>query len=399
MRVLIVSPFYDEPPRRFLAAQAGARFLTSRDQHVVVVTSRTGGYPPFEQRGKVRIYRVNPWLYLPSIPYVIDPLFWSKLIKIGRHERTTVGIALMPQALPTFMMACASLIWDQPFALWVTGAGTSSGRRSLDYVSRVYDRTLLRFSLTRAVQIWTMSEGLEEMILGWGADASKIRVVPCQSIDANLFRPRSDGARIRAQLGIPFDEKVITCIGRLYPLKGISYLIEASSLVLQAFPKTRFIVVGRGPQFGPLKAQAEAIAGDRFIFTDWVEPVQLHDILNISDAFVLPSLSEGVPTVLLEAYAYEIPVVATDVGATKDILRDGVNGFLVRPRDARALAEAITKLLRDDDTARTMGKRNRDFVLRNFARTDEQMGELLLARLDEMIKGDSAGSLTNVRGA
>jgi glycosyltransferase involved in cell wall biosynthesis len=325
-------------------------------------------------------------VYLPAVPYVIDPLLWAKLIQIGRREQVSAGIALMPQAFSTFMLAFATLFWNLPFALWVTGAGTSSGRRSIDWITGAYDLSLLRFSLARAAQVWAMSESLEEMILGWGADDSKIRVVPCQNIDANMFKRSSNGARIRAQLGIPVDEKVVTCIGRLYPLKGISYLLEASSVVLQAFPKTRFIVVGRGPQYGPLKASAEATAGDRFIFTDWVEPGQLHEILNTSDAFVLPSLSEGVPTVLLEAYAYEIPVVATDVGATKDILRDGVNGFLVPPRNSQMLAQAIMKLLRDDHLSQAMGKRNRDFVLRNFARTDEQMGELLLARLHEMIK-------------
>jgi glycosyltransferase involved in cell wall biosynthesis len=394
MNVLIVAPFYDEPPRRFIAAQAGARFLAARGQRVVVVTSCTGDYPGFEQRGNIKIYRVKPFIYLPAVPYVIDPLFWVKVIRIGSSEKVATGIAVMPQALTTFMLAFAKLFWKLPFAIWVTGAGASSGRPLVDWVSRVYDLTLLRFSMQMATQAWSMSEALNELIHTWGAKRSKIRIVPCQNIDTEMFVPKTDCTNVRAKWGIASDEKVVTCVGRLYPLKGINYLIEASSHIVRSCPQTRFVIVSQGPQYELLKAQAQVTAPGKFIFTGWVDQSQLQGIFNMTDIFVLPSLSEGVPTVVLEAYAYEIPVVATDVGATRDILHDGVNGYLIPPRDSLALSEGVLKLLQDDQLSRTMGKKNREFILHNFAKTDEQMGDFLLVRLNEMLKG--AGSDTSL---
>jgi glycosyltransferase involved in cell wall biosynthesis len=325
---------------------------------------------------------------------VIDPLFWVKVIRIGSSEKVATGIAVMPQALTTFMLAFAKLFWKLPFAIWVTGAGASSGRPLVDWVSRVYDLTLLRFSMQMATQAWSMSEALNELIHTWGAKRSKIRIVPCQNIDTEMFVPKTDCTNVRAKWGIASDEKVVTCVGRLYPLKGINYLIEASSHIVRSCPQTRFVIVSQGPQYELLKAQAQVTAPGKFIFTGWVDQSQLQGIFNMTDIFVLPSLSEGVPTVVLEAYAYEIPVVATDVGATRDILHDGVNGYLIPPRDSLALSEGVLKLLQDDQLSRTMGKKNREFILHNFAKTDEQMGDFLLVRLNEMLKG--AGSDTSL---
>jgi glycosyltransferase involved in cell wall biosynthesis len=140
--------------------------------------------------------------------------------------------------------------------------------------------------------------------------------------------------------------------------KGLTYLLDAARQVCDRFPKTRFVVVGEGPLRERLEAQARRLMlSENVIFTGFREDVVA--LLKTFRGFVLPSLSEGFPTVILYAMAASLPVVATNVGGIPEMVRDNITGLLAKPADAGSLAEAVCRLLVNPDTAAEMGRAGR----------------------------------------
>jgi glycosyltransferase involved in cell wall biosynthesis len=129
--------------------------------------------------------------------------------------------------------------------------------------------------------------------------------------------------------------------------------------VLEAFPRVVFLIVGDGPLRGELEALTRALGVEKnVIFAGYREDVPR--VLSVFDIKVLPSVTEGLPLAILEAMAMGKPVIATEVGGVKEILKDGETGFLVPPQDPEALSERIIYLLRNEDEARQLGIRARE---------------------------------------
>jgi glycosyltransferase involved in cell wall biosynthesis len=150
----------------------------------------------------------------------------------------------------------------------------------------------------------------------------------------------------KVTLGIPPDAPVIGTVGRLADQKGYCYLIEAAPIVLQECPQARFLIVGDGPLTGELKNQASRLDLDpHIIFTGARSDVG--ELLACMDVFASSSLWEGLPTVLLESMVCNVPIVATDIPGTNELIQHGVNGWLVPPANPQELASAILKLLGD----------------------------------------------------
>jgi len=139
-------------------------------------------------------------------------------------------------------------------------------------------------------------------------------------------------------------------VGHLEERKGVNYLIDAVEILRSLSLDVRLTIVGAGPAGGSLKAQVEALGlADKVEFRDYVQygPTLL-EIYRQVDIFVLPSISgEGTPKVVMEAMSQAVPVVATDVGSTSNLLEGGQRGLIVPPRDAAAMAGAIRRLIED----------------------------------------------------
>jgi len=135
-------------------------------------------------------------------------------------------------------------------------------------------------------------------------------------------------------------------VRRLVYKNGLDTLIESASLLARDYPNLLFIVIGSGPdrQFIANRIRQLGI-NENVRLAGFVTEKLLPLYYNAADGFVIPSSSgEGLPMVLLEAMACGLPVIATTVGGTPEIIKDGVNGFLVPPRNPRALAETISRL-------------------------------------------------------
>jgi len=165
------------------------------------------------------------------------------------------------------------------------------------------------------------------------------------------------------------DEAVVGMIGRLEPVKGVKYFIEAAELVMKKLPKTKFIIVGDGSLRTSLEGQAVGAGlGKNVIFAGWRD-----DAAGLIPAFnllALPSLNEAVGIVLIEAQAQGVPVVATSVGGIPEVVKDGETGILVGPQDAQGMAAAMIRLLEDEPKRMEMGHAARAWVEGKFRAED-----------------------------
>lgn len=180
-----------------------------------------------------------------------------------------------------------------------------------------------------------------------------------------------------------FDRIIFGTAARLVPLKGVAYLIEAAARLARKNMAFEVRIAGTGSEQENLERLARSLGlCDRVRFLGQV--TDMPGFYRDLDVFVLPSLSEGLPLVVLEAMATGKPIAATRVAGTPEVVRDGVDGFLVLPADANALGDALERLAVDPLLRRQMGAVGRQRVLADFcidrvAREVVQVYERMLA--------------------
>jgi glycosyltransferase involved in cell wall biosynthesis len=202
--------------------------------------------------------------------------------------------------------------------------------------------------------------------------ARRHRLAPEEKMSVILngadIRPDSrarDSARLRSELGWTAGLTVVGTVSRLHRQKGVVNFLRAAPAIQAAFPELRFAVVGDGPEGKTLRREARGLGLEgRFLFLG--ERKDAASILALFDLFVLPSLWEGLPFVIVEAAALGRPIVATAVDGVPEMLEDGRTGLLVPPGDPAALAEAVIRLLRNGDEARRLGEAARALVPPRF---------------------------------
>jgi glycosyltransferase involved in cell wall biosynthesis len=174
-------------------------------------------------------------------------------------------------------------------------------------------------------------------------------------IDLSLFRRGGDGSETRRGLGIPAGVPVVTQIGNFKPQKAPLDFVRAAARVSETIDDVRFVMVGDGP----LRGEAEVLAAelgisDRVIFSGWWHDVP--GLLAATTVSVLSSIHEGLPCSVVESLAAGVPVVATAVDGTPEVIRPGINGELVAAGDPASLGDAILGILTDDERRRAMSE-------------------------------------------
>jgi glycosyltransferase involved in cell wall biosynthesis len=178
------------------------------------------------------------------------------------------------------------------------------------------------------------------------------------------------------------NHKIVGTIGRLHVQKGHAYLIEAAKLVVEKFPSTVFQIIGDGELRQSLERRSRTLGIENNVQFLGTRP-DVPELLAHMDVFVLPSLWEGMPIVILEAMAARKPIVASDVDGVSEIVLDKEDGILVPPKNPEKLAQVIILILTDQDLAECLGQRGFDKVVSQFgidttvARTQELYDSVL----------------------
>ena len=234
--------------------------------------------------------------------------------------------------------AILSRWFDRPLAITARGS-------DINHISSYWwPRWLMRQAARRASASIGVSEALVAKMKTLGFDATKLLTMR-NGIELDRFRP-TDRADARSALGLSARHVVLT-VGNLNEHKGQGLVIRSLPLVLSEFPETLLVVLGDGPDSAALRTEADRLGlRDRVKFVATMPQEQLCRWYSAADVLVLASSREGWPNVLLECMACGTPVVASDVGGVREIVRDPGVGRVVPERSERPLATAICEVIR-----------------------------------------------------
>ena len=174
---------------------------------------------------------------------------------------------------------------------------------------------------------------------------------PARFEETEVFEKTKKELKWKLKLNPP----IVGTVARLHRQKGIIDLMRAAGHIHRGSPEAKIVVVGGGPLEETLRMEAQKLDLQRF-FVILGERREARELLSLFDVFVLPSLWEGLPLVLLEAAAMGKPIVATDIDGVREVIQDGETGLLVPRANPEKLAEAILRLLRDKDLAHKLGE-------------------------------------------
>jgi len=243
-----------------------------------------------------------------------------------------------------------------------------------------------------ADRIVVNADAIRDWLVEQGYPSAKIVVIR-NGVDTSRFGGRSDGATLRRQLGIPMGAPLVVMLARLNPTKGIDCFFEAAVKIRERYPDAHFLAVG---ECHTRNDAGEIVVDERYRreLHDRVMSLGLADrvhftglrkdvpeILAAAAVSVLPSLSEGISNTLLESMAAGVPVVATCVGGTPEVIRDGEQGLLVPPGDPQAIADAILAVLGDPALAARLGAEGRRRVREEFS------FEAVVRRTEDLYRG------------
>jgi glycosyltransferase involved in cell wall biosynthesis len=224
-----------------------------------------------------------------------------------------------------------------------------------------------------------VSDQVEEAIarsIGPGTD--KIHVI-CNGVDLGRFDGAADRELVRRELGLESGARLVAMLGTLKEGKGHRYMIDALAAVSSQHPQAHVIFIGDGNLRGELEAQAAMqCVSSQVHFLGMRRDIPR--LLASSDLFVLPSLWEGLSMALLEAMAAGLPVVASRVSGTVQVVTEGKTGYLVSPGNVTELAAAVARLLAEPEHARTLGEAARQRVRELFSAEKQACEHLQLYR-------------------
>ena len=230
-------------------------------------------------------------------------------------------------------------------------------------------RLRLRWFVLRnlADRIIAVSEKTRIHHLQSGEFNSEKVVTLYNGVDIACFKNTDEAqqATTRQALNLPINSSIIITVAVLREPKGIQYMINALPTILEQIPNAHYLIVGDGPYGASLQDRVKALAiEDHVTFAG--HRTDVPDLLACSDIFVLPTLGDALPTVLIEALAAEKPIVASNVGGVPEIIENNVNGLLVSPADSSSLANACLKLLRNNELAQQIVLAGRKTVQQRF---------------------------------
>ncbi len=218
-----------------------------------------------------------------------------------------------------------------------------------------------RYGITKVIAV-------SEMVRQYFSKQARISLSKIEKIyngiEFEKFKQIACRNEIRARLGWDLNRPTGIFVSVLRPGKGFELLFDCIPYVRQVIPDFQVKLVGSGKLEAELREKAIPL-GDAVEFLG--QRMDIPELLGASDLLIQASWSEALPTVLIEAGAASLPVVATNVGGSAEIVQSGIGGLLVTPGDSRAIADAVVELLQHPEKSRQMGERAHQFVQENFS--------------------------------
>lgn len=237
----------------------------------------------------------------------------------------------------------------------------------LNTLENLNDTIIGKPVLKAADRIFTVSKETKKYVIRLGADKTKTSVM-YNGVDTDCFYS-AQKEEAREKVGLPQNRKIIFCVRRLVYKNGLDTLIESAAIVSKDNPDILFVVAGKGPSRKLIEDHITELGIEKNVkLTGFVPDEHLPIYYNAADYFILPSASgEGLPLVLFEAMACGLPVIATKVGGTPEIINNMKNGVLVPPRNPKEMADELSKLLTEEELGKKIGEEAKSTIQNRFS--------------------------------
>lgn len=308
--------------------------LIAKGHKVAIVTSLLQGTRKVESYKGIQVFRLYSWEVLKDRWSLPLPRSRRVLRSLGMYDAVITHTRFYPLSLLGAWFARKRKI---PHLHIEHGTAHTGAKPFVYAINWLYDHALGWLVLRLASKVAGISRASEL----FAAHLCKKRTVLLpNAINSEFF--------VRVPSKKPFREKAIVFVGRLIEAKGVQDLIAATSNMTGV----KVVIVGAGNYAGELRKRAHK----NVLFLGEKDAGGIREVLSFADVFVNPSYAEGLPTSVLEAGSVGVPVIATDVGGTREIIRDGQNGVLVKPSDVAGLRKAIEKILADPNHAQALAQ-------------------------------------------
>lgn len=374
MKILKVTPWFPSLDVDTLESKQGifeyrlAIELVKRGHELKIISVRWRGQSNHEFiADSIEVYRITPFFIFPKIRYPV-PKFLTlsckikQLCQIWNPDLIIYSHIIYLTALPIFWLKKALRVPTIVTTDAFPGISWFYGTKIVDFVGYLYSKFVGKRILNLADGIQLMTPRLVKYAMEMNIDTSKVFICS-YGVDTELFKPGDGQNHLRNSLGLDEKRTVILYVGRLDLVKGVNYLLQAAERILHNNSNVTFLIVGDGG----LRQEYEQFAKPLYpsvIFTGWRHDVPR--LMKIANIFILPSLSEGAPNVVIEASASGLPVIATDVGDIPRMVANGETGILVKPRDVIALVEATERLIDDPLLVKRMGEMGRKRIKEQY---------------------------------
>ena len=338
-----------------LILEIGRSFQRNKDVEQIFASFPEGGNAkPFIQ--EVEKAGFVSHMFQNDMPHLVAATF--ELIRLLKQHQIQILCAHGHKA--------RMLGWFSAKRLRIPIVGISHGWTGENKKVQIYDR-IDKWMHRRMDHVVCVSQGQADKVIRFGTPASRVSVI-YNAVRMDRFDVPSDiSFRHRLEALFPNKPKLIVgTAGRLSPEKGFDILVTVADKLLKSGLDIGVVLFGEGFLREPLQQQIESLGIQQSVvlpgFTD-----QLDQYMHHFDLFVQSSHTEGMPSVLLETMSARTAVVATRVGGTSELVVEGSTGLMVPPNDPDALAEAMQKVLINDELRRTMGENGRRRVEQSFS--------------------------------
>lgn len=322
-----------------IATYSLAENLAKHGHEVHVITSLDEGLPKYCFEKGFHTHRLKKF----NVRFVGILVFWAHVLMTQQKiNPDIIHVQSISNALPAVI---AKILFKKPFVVW--GRGTDV------YLADWFTKLISKIIIKNADSVIALTNDMKQKIQA--VYSRDIFVIP-------------NGIDLEKYSRIPKNSKkvngiTILFVGRLHPVKGVQYLIEAMAIIHQEMPGVKLIIVGEGIEREKLEGLTKQLDLKGCIqFVGRVPQEKIPLFMQQADIFVLPSLAEGFPNVLLEAMACGLPIVATRVGGIPEIIEDGRNGFLVNPKKPDEIADKLLFISRNKSITWKISKNNKEKV-------------------------------------
>ncbi|MFZ7138817.1 MAG: glycosyltransferase family 4 protein [archaeon] len=334
-----------------------AKALVKQKHDVHLFTLDFPGAPNYEEMDGIKVYRASTELGHPNfLTWVL--MFNHFLSKRMADVTKTVDFDVMHvhDWLAAFSGISFKHYMKKPTILTMhsTEVGRAQGLHSPDSFSI---NGIEWWATYEADRVIVCSHSMKDEICNhFNLPREKVDIIP-NAIDASKYDIPVDKGEIRQRYGVDWGEKLILCVGRLVPQKGVEYFIRSIPLIAKKYPEAKFIIVGEGWSRDLLEEEARSSGhANKITFTGFASDKQVIELMTSADVLVVPSIYEPFGIVALEGMATGVPVVASQVGGLAEVIDHDKTGVFVYPRSPESLAWGIDKVLSDPDHAKFLTK-------------------------------------------